>query len=171
MDARLTFLGYNICMRFLCDEMLAGLARWLRAAGHDADMAEPGEADRTLLERARNQGRTLLTRDRAILQIKDAANVATILETQGLDAWAQELRERHGVDWLAHPFTRCLMCNVDLVDAGPETLARMPEDSRALPGPFRACPKCHRGYWPGSHVKRMRTRLERFAGHGHGETP
>ena len=38
-------------MRLLCDEMLRGLGRWLRAAGHDVVIAS-GEPDRALLDRA-----------------------------------------------------------------------------------------------------------------------
>ena len=158
-------------MRFLCDEMLAGLARWLRAAGYDANMAPPGAPDRAVVECAKTQGRTLLTRDRAILQIKGAADFTYMLETENLDGWARELRERLNIDWLARPFSRCLVCNIDLTDADAEALARMPADSRAGPGPFRECPNCHCGYWPGSHVKCMTQRLTGFAGHAPGETP
>ncbi len=32
-------------VRFLCDEMLTRLARWLRAAGYDTVMLEIGESD------------------------------------------------------------------------------------------------------------------------------
>jgi uncharacterized protein with PIN domain len=35
-------------LRFLCDEMLAGLGRWLRIAGYDAAIAGPGRRDRDL---------------------------------------------------------------------------------------------------------------------------
>ena len=158
-------------MKFLCDEMLGGLARWLRAAGYDAAMATSGAPDRDLVEQAHTQGRTLLTRDRAILDIKGAKAVTHLLKAELLDGWAQELRDGLGVDWQAAPFTRCLVCNVDLIEADALTRARMPEDSRNGEGPFRECPKCHRGYWPGSHVKRMRKRLQAFAGLAHGDGP
>jgi uncharacterized protein with PIN domain len=49
--------------RLLCDEMLARLGRWLRAAGHDTAIAEPGSTDRHLLHLARTEGRLLLTCD------------------------------------------------------------------------------------------------------------
>jgi hypothetical protein len=37
----------------------------------------------------------------------------------------------------------------------------LPEGVRGLPGPVRRCPQCGRLYWEGSHVRRMRTALER----------
>jgi len=49
--------------RFLCDEMLAELARWLRIAGYDAAQAERGLADRQILDQAIAEGRLMLTRE------------------------------------------------------------------------------------------------------------
>jgi len=161
-------------MKFLCDEMLAGLARWLRAAGYDAEMGTPSETDRTLLQRAQDQGRILLTRDRAILQMKEAAQTTVVLRGERLGDWTLELRQDHNVNWLNNPLSRCLVCNVELIDADAEALARIPEDSRTLPGPFKTCPRCHRGYWPGSHAKRMIARLKQFAsnpGHSTAKRP
>lgn len=50
--------------RFLCDEMLLGLAKWLRAAGYDTTVAKAGLTDRELLQEAVTEDRILLTRDR-----------------------------------------------------------------------------------------------------------
>ena len=150
-------------MKFLCDEMLAGLARWLRAAGYDAELGAAGETDRALLQRAQVQDRILLTRDRAILLMKDAPRSTIVLHGETLDDWARELTKVCGLHWLHRPMSRCLVCNADPVEADEQALARMPEDSRALPGPFMSCPACKRGYWPGSHVKRMMAKLEYFA--------
>ena len=48
--------------RFLCDAMLGGLARWLRAAGYEAAF-EYGIDDAELLRRARATGAVLLSSD------------------------------------------------------------------------------------------------------------
>ena len=52
-------------MKFLCDAMLGGLAKWLRAAGYDAYYAREGTdvSDRTLTAKALEEGRVLLTSD------------------------------------------------------------------------------------------------------------
>jgi len=42
-------------MRLLCDEMLAGLSRWLRAAGHDSLLVNAGANDATVLAAARER--------------------------------------------------------------------------------------------------------------------
>ena len=148
-------------MKLLCDEMLAGLARWLRAAGHDTALGQPGARDRDLLAQAAAGGRIFLTRDRSVTQIKTAAEV-WVLPAGGLDAEAAALRTR-GLDWRLAPFTRCQVDNTGLEPASAEDLLRMPEESRVLPGPHRACPVCRRVYWPGSHVRRMQARLDAWA--------
>ena len=40
-------------LRFLCDEMLAGLGRWLRIAGYDTAIARRGRRDRNRQRRGR----------------------------------------------------------------------------------------------------------------------
>jgi uncharacterized protein with PIN domain len=148
-------------VKLLCDEMLAGLARWLRAAGHDVAFAASGARDRDLLAQAEAEGRIFITRDRSVTQIKTSAEI-WILPAAGLDQEAAAIRAR-GVDWHLAPFTRCVMDNTPLESATTDDLARMPEESRILPGPHRVCPACRRVYWPGSHVRRMQARLERWA--------
>ena len=147
-------------MRFLCDEMLARLARLLRAAGYDTAMAEPGQRDTPMLARVREEGRILITRDRELAA--RAAPASVLLTHDGLDDQARALSARLPIDWTAAPFSRCVVDNAELRAATSEEIGRMPETARALPGPFRACPACGRLYWPGSHVKRMAARLAGF---------
>ena len=148
-------------MRFLCDEMLARLARLLRAAGYDTYLAENGEADRPMLQRARDEARVVLTRDRR-LAAKAAPGAVLITADQALDQ-ARALTVVLPIDWNLAPFTRCVMDNAELRAATPAEVARMPPESRAGPGPFSACPACGRLYWPGSHVKRLSARLHDLA--------
>ncbi|MEW5728741.1 MAG: DUF5615 family PIN-like protein [Pseudomonadota bacterium] len=145
--------------RFLTDEMLSGLARWLRAAGHDTAHAPARAADGALVALAAAENRLLLTRDRAILERKAAAGLVLVLDGEGMEAWAAELSARLALDWCAAPFSRCLVCNAALV-AAPEAIGLPPG---AHP-PVRWCPACRKPYWRGSHVRRMEARLRRWAG-------
>jgi hypothetical protein len=145
--------------------MLAALARWLRAAGYDAALAPPGAPDRTLIDQARAERRVLVTRDRTLAG--EAKGVeAVLLPDGGLDDQADVLGRTLHLDWRLAPFTRCMMDNTPLRSATAEEVAAMPETSRNHPGPFRACPRCGRLFWPGSHVRRMNERLARWAGGG-----
>lgn len=151
-------LGMHSAPLFLCDEMLAGLARWLRAAGYDTALAAAGAADGCLVALAAAEGRLLLTRDRAILSRKAAASRVVVLAGIGVDAWARELRDRLALDWRHAPFTRCLVCNTPLAPAPQGAHELVPEPSRGL-GPLKWCPCCAKPYWPGGHVERMALRL------------
>jgi uncharacterized protein len=55
-------------LRFLCDEMLRGLGRWLRAAGYDTLIADGGIPDRILAQRCAMEKRVLLTKDQPLPQ-------------------------------------------------------------------------------------------------------
>lgn len=149
-------------VRLLCDEMLAALARWLRAAGYDCALAPPSAPDRSLVDQCQAENRVLVTRDRTLAS--EARGVRTVLLPDGtLDDQAAALACALGLDWRLAPFTRCMMDNTPLRPATDEEIASLPQQCRALPGPFRACPRCGRLFWPGSHVRRMIERLDRWA--------
>ncbi|MGE5505394.1 MAG: Mut7-C RNAse domain-containing protein [Actinomycetota bacterium] len=146
---------------FFCDEMLHGLARWLRAAGYDTAMAERGQGDRAVLARSVAEGRLLLTCDRALAQRRAAEGQVVVLAGRHLDAWVAELSRRLCVDWGLAPFTRCLVCNHALAPAPPSVTAGVPAGACGL-APLTWCPQCARVYWPGGHVRRMAARLARW---------
>jgi uncharacterized protein with PIN domain len=146
-------------LRFLCDEMLRGLGRWLRAAGYDTIIAEGGLPDRALARRCAREGRILLTKDRQLAIIANATASVLLVPGDGIDAAARALHAALGINWQHAPFTRCLVDNQLLAAAPREAAALVPEQSRAAGGPLRQCPECGRLYWPGGHVRRMQQRL------------
>lgn len=145
-------------MKFLCDEMLKGLARWLRTAGYDVVMEPDGTGDRPLIERALEEERLLLTRDRTLLEIRHAKRVVVVLEGNGLEDCMREVTRKLGVNWLLNPFSRCSLCNTLLIET-----ERPPDFPPDIEQVF-LCPSCHKYYWHGGHVERMRHRLERWQG-------
>lgn len=156
--------GGESTLRFLCDEMLKGIGRWLRAAGYDVAIVDDGAHDDELRARARAEHRVLLTCDRGLAARAGDDPAIAVLASESLDHAAHELRDRLGIDWLHAPFSRCLLDNTRLVPANPEDIARLPATARQGCGPIMRCPQCSRIYWPGSHVGRMRARLARWSG-------
>src|SRR5574340_188851 len=150
--------------RFLCDEMLGRLCRYLRAAGYDTVFANNGHQDRDLLRQCHDEGRYFLTQDRLVREHKAARDIALILPQGDLDQLAAFLGARFQLDWLSHAFTRCLLDNTLLQAADPASAASVPPDARRPNEPLRVCPACGRVYWQGSHYKRMRARLARWQG-------
>ncbi|WP_049623044.1 Mut7-C RNAse domain-containing protein [Frateuria defendens] len=157
-------------VRLCCDRMLAGLARWLRAAGYDTTVAAADETDRAIAERCCEARRVLLTCDRHLAAHPPAGLDVRRLIVNDADAQALQLAQALGIDWTLAPFTRCLLDNTPLREASADERAGMPPLARELQGPYRACPACGRVYWPGSHVRRMARRLAQWreqAAHEH----
>jgi uncharacterized protein with PIN domain len=154
-------------LKLVCDEMLQGLGRWLRAAGYDTKIATNGEDDRELLQQAQHEGRLFLTRDRTLLSEHGGyAEGVVLLMSNEVSDCAAELTRRLGIDWLKAPFTRCLLCNRPLVTLTREGQPQMEEpvpDDVWQRGPVLYCEACRKAYWEGSHVRRMRAKLEAFA--------
>ncbi len=147
-------------LRFLCDVMLARLARYLRAAGLDTTLADATAPDAQILRAAIEQGRWLLTADRGFMLHKAADGHVIQLPFGSLDAQAAMLNARFRIDWIGRSFTRCLIDNTPLEPAGPELAVQAPQDVRGPGEELFTCPACGRVYWKGSHYKRMRHRLE-----------
>lgn len=145
--------------RFLCDEMLGQLCRYLRAAGYDTRLAQNGESDAALLRQCQAEGRHFLTQDALVREHKAARDVALILPHGDLDALARRVGEHYRLDWLRHAFTRCLVDNTLLAPADDAARARAPADAVRAGEPLYHCPSCGRVYWQGSHYKRMHARL------------
>ncbi|GMR17846.1 MAG: Mut7-C RNAse domain-containing protein [Gammaproteobacteria bacterium] len=147
---------------FLCDEMLKGLGHWLRAAGYDTNIAPDGANDRELIRSAIDEHRCLITRDKKLLEHRHASEVVLLLQGNTLDECAQELTQRLRLNWLYHPFSRCLLCNTPLITADPALWVRVPAESRAHNDVLYICKPCNKLYWTGGHVRRMRARLEHW---------
>ncbi len=154
--------------RFLVDEMLEHLARWLRVMGYDAAGAG-GLADEALVRRALAEDRMLLTRDRELPRNWRVRNVV-VVEDKGPWDQLRALVRRLGLDPEAAPFTRCSRCNEPLVEVGRRELQELESESDPAaptvpPGVlereerFRRCPGCGRVYWEGGHTRRMLERL------------
>ncbi|MGQ9592185.1 MAG: Mut7-C RNAse domain-containing protein [Planctomycetota bacterium] len=140
--------------RFFCDAMHGGLARWLRAAGYDAAW-EYGIDDRTLLERARREGRIVLTSDGPLMERRAIrrGEPRALFVPRGLDS-----REalRYVLDALSLPVldSHCMSCG--------GSLERVPKESVASEAPprtyvwldrFYRCSRCGKLYWEGTHWK------------------
>ena len=152
--------------RFLCDEMVVRLGRWLRAAGYDTEISTPGTKDRDLLDAAIAESRILLTRDRKFLERRGAEGVVLLLSGNDLNRWVKQLSRQLQIDWLYAPFSRCLLCNGEL-KPGPGLHAHIVPDyvTREQITTLH-CERCAKPYWEGGHAERMRQKLLLFQSMG-----
>jgi uncharacterized protein len=151
-------------MRFLCDAMLGGLAKWLRAAGYDAYYADEGTdiSDSTLTRKALEEDRVLLTSDGGFLErkpVRDGSVGFLRVPHLPLEDQLRLVVEHFG---LARRESRCMQCNGELDVVSDEAVAgRVPPGVLRDHAEFFLCRGCGRVFWHGSHWRRIDDRLER----------
>ncbi|HEX8009653.1 MAG TPA: Mut7-C RNAse domain-containing protein [Casimicrobiaceae bacterium] len=144
--------------RFIADSHLGGLARLLRMAGFDTRY-DNDCADDEIRRRAGEEGRIILTRDRALLMCRSVTHGCYV---HALEPRAQfrEIVERLQLASQVRPFTLCLHCNLPLAAVGKAQIVdRLPPTVAATYERFCLCAGCRRVYWEGSHWERMRALL------------
>ncbi|MBW2271905.1 MAG: Mut7-C RNAse domain-containing protein [Deltaproteobacteria bacterium] len=158
--------------RFFADAMLGRLARWLRILGFDVAY-EAHIADGELARRAVEQGRQILTRDRALPLEWRVSGVYVVAAERPFEQ-LREVVEAFDLGGAARPFTRCNRCNAPLVAASRgEVDGQVPARVLARHDRFQRCTHCDRVYWAGSHIQRMEGLLEKLLSErasGPGET-
>jgi len=153
-------MQYDFHGKFLCDVMLARLGRWLRAAGYDTVIAKTGQADRDLFRLAVDEQRLLISLDRKLPEHRASNGHLLLLKSNKIIESIHELNEHLNIDWLFRPFSRCLLCNAMLVQCRPELHPKLYDDVRDTNGDVYYCNNCDQVFWRGSHVSRMRQKLE-----------
>lgn len=148
--------------RMIADAMLGGLARWLRVLGLDTAY-DPALGDPDLVERALEEDRVILTRDRRLVQRRRAWN-HLLVRSEVVDEQVAQVLDELGIEPAPESlFTLCLRCNARLEPAPREEAARrVPPYVARTQARFRRCPACGRFYWRATHADRMRRRLRRM---------
>jgi uncharacterized protein with PIN domain len=143
--------------RLLLDAMLGKLATYLRMCGIDAAYAlDRGvEADDELLRIAREEGRTLVTRD---VDLAARAPESLLVESKGVADQLRELRAA-GIDLRLTEPSRCADCNAELqrLPPGESTPEHAPDPDER---PVWRCRDCGKQFWRGSHWDDVRETLE-----------
>ncbi|ELZ27197.1 hypothetical protein C474_17664 [Halogeometricum pallidum JCM 14848] len=143
----------------LLDSMLGKLATYLRMCGYDAayvldDGPDPG--DDAVLDWAREEGRTLVTRDR---RLAARADRSVLLSSKAVtDQLAEFAAAGYPVELGDRP-TRCGSCNAPVapVDAGESVPDYAPDPAER---PLWRCRDCEQVFWRGSHWTDVAERLD-----------
>ena len=140
--------------RFIADEMLGRLAKWLRAIGYDT-LYYTGGGDSALVQRALEEDRIILTKDSNLVKRKLARKSLFIREDQPREQLKQVVKELR-LDVESNLFTRCLVCNRELVSVEKEDIRdKVPIYTYLSQSKFYECPSCGKVYWPGTHKDSM----------------
>lgn len=146
--------------KFLLDVHLGKLAKYLRLLGFDT-LYENNYSDEDIIGVLGHEpGRIVLTRDRGLLKRKKVTHGYWIRNKE-VSRQVDEVMARFQLHSLIRPFSRCMTCNGELIDAHKEdVIAKIPGKVAEYVGEFTKCGKCHRIYWPGTHYSRMKSFID-----------
>jgi uncharacterized protein len=153
-------------LRFIVDQNVGKLAKWLRMAGFDACLFA-GADDDALITAAEAENRILATRDRRIMKRRMIAGGrirAVLIESDRFKDQVRQLVDVLGLDRSRfRPFTLCLECNRPLEERDKEAIKeRLPPYVYLTRDRFAECPACGRLYWQGTHWQAMNRDMGRI---------
>src|SRR5262245_29503068 len=144
--------------RFLCDSSLGGLARWLRAAGYEANVS-PRAGD-ALVQEARVSSVVLLTTDARLWDrrlVRDGTVQALWLPS-GLEIARQLAMVLRDLE-LDPRDPRCMACGGPLEPVEKAAVAdRIPPRTARWKDDYFVCARCGRLFWEGTHWERIQER-------------
>lgn len=138
----------NSSRKFVADNMLGKLARWMRLLGCDVYYDNVAE-DSELLAIALDQKRILLTRDHELAE--RAGESGYLVETEGTENQLAEIILTFDIEPRLYG-DRCPNCNGVVREVPKKTIEDyVPQYTYMTHEKFRQCNDCGQVFWEGSH--------------------
>jgi uncharacterized protein with PIN domain len=145
-------------VRFIADDHLGKLARYLRIIGCDC-LYYHVISDDVLMEISKKENRVVLSRDWKLYRYIPSQRYFFI-RSQNTVLQLKEVCGHFRIDPFLKMFERCIICNALLVPIEKEDVRpRVPPKSYAWKKEFKECRRCKRVYWPGTHYEAMISRI------------
>jgi uncharacterized protein with PIN domain len=151
--------------KFIIDDNVARLCQFMRMLGFDTSYHK-GIADASIARISVQEQRIVLSRDKGLLKRREVTHGLYIRSTRPQEQ-AREVVDRLQLQSLCQPFTRCLLCNQQLLPLpeGEQELRRqIPADVLEWRDEFFLCPVCEKVYWKGSHFEAMNELIRQILG-------
>jgi len=147
--------------RFLADEMMKNVAKWLRLLGYDTEFFTGN--DTAVLNEAKKSGRILLTKDEELAGRAGKAGVPFLfLKQERLEEDLAIIMDKYGLEMGFPERTRCPECNGELEEKDCASLEGIPADVVAEKRRCWKCTGCGKNYWEGGHWKNIKKVLEKI---------
>jgi uncharacterized protein with PIN domain len=156
-------------IKFIADNNVGKLARWLRLIGYDTVLLNQKD-DAQMIKIALGENGVILTKDAQFMKRRLVTNgtLKTVhIEQDDPELQVQKVVETLSLDYDFKPFSRCLECNRALVardKGGVKDL--IPARVFETQSQYTQCPACHRIYWPGTHWQAMGKKLKDLQSRG-----
>ena len=152
-------------MKFIVDNNVGKLAKWLRMMGYDTLLFDDAD-DWQMVRTALAESRVILTRDTQIMKrgvITSGRLKATLIQSDEPEYQIRQVVETLNLDCQSGLFTICLECNQPLVKRSKQQVRdRVPPYVFQTQSQYMECPGCHRIYWRGTHWQAMTRKIEKF---------
>jgi hypothetical protein len=148
--------------RFWCDSGLGGLARWLRATGHEAFWA-PRIPDSTLLHQAQEQGGVIITTDSLLMERRCVrTGLVQVLWLPPALAVGEQLAVVFRRFRLRLEEPRCMNCGGQLRRVDKEAVReRIPPRTYRWLDEYFVCCQCDQLFWHGTHWRNIQAQLHK----------
>jgi len=157
-------MGSGDELRFACDAMCGGLARWLRAIGYDTTYTADVD-DAELVDHAGRELRVLISADGRLFERRaiTSGQVRALRLPRGLKRLKQ-------LEWVVQAMRlavgppRCTACNGSLSRVRRDEVQHIvPARSLVWADEFYRCGSCGKAFWNGTHWMRMQQIRERLS--------
>lgn len=133
--------------RFIADAMLGSLAKWLRIMGFDTLYYRVIE-DSELVRIAKQEGRTILSKDNALCRSKKTGENLLIQSDKTVEQLKEVMNACHIVPDLMQAYMRCTLCNGKLFPAERSAVStEVPDYVLQGTNAFLKCGECGKVYW------------------------
>jgi uncharacterized protein with PIN domain len=156
-------------IKFIVDNNVGKLARWLRLMGYDTLLLEQKD-DNQMIQRTLSENRVVLTKDAQFMKRRLVTNgilKAIHIKQDDPKLQVQEVVRTLNLNYHFKPFSLCLECNRMLTPRSKEEVQNLvPTHVLEIQTQYTECPACHRIYWPGTHWRDMVKKLQDWQGGG-----
>ncbi len=148
-------------MKLLCDQMLGSLAKWLRILGFDTFYANKEITDEELLNIAKIENRTIVSRDKELILRGKKQNINVIeIKNTDLDDQLNLVLNLIKIDEKL-VLSRCTLCNTILKTIEKSKVeGKVPRKVFDKQDNFWFCNRCNKFYWAGSHYDKITDKIK-----------
>jgi uncharacterized protein with PIN domain len=154
-------------IKFIADNNVGKLARWLRLIGYDTLLFKQKD-DGQMIKIALSENRVILTKDNQFMKRRLVTNgkLKTIhIKYDDPKLQVQEVVKTLKLNYHFKPFSLCLECNRALIARDKAEVKNLvPAQVLETQTQYTQCPACHRIYWPGTHWQAMGKKLRDLQG-------
>ena len=145
-------------MLFFVDAMLGNIAKKLRLLGFDSEYVSDID-DSKLIEKAKNEHRTIISRDRNLIDRAKKNEISSVYITKEneIEQFLEILETTHlQFDEISGDSARCTKCNSLTSQINKlEIRNKIPQGVLEYHDKFWKCDRCDQIYWEGTHIKNL----------------